>query len=203
MPGERSRGPVLLLLLAVLGVVAIVAAPFVMSSYVTQSESSATQSNNPQGDTAVVPAETPSPGDDGATVEGVVPPQVTESVVPAPTGTPGARRSPNRRSTASATPSASRSTPGGQAEEPVLVLNNSRVTGLGERTAARVRSVGWPVAKVGNLRGRTAKSTVYYAPGYQAQAIDLAQRLPGDQRVHAKYDGLPGGAALTLVVTED
>jgi cytoskeletal protein RodZ len=88
------------------------------------------------------------------------------------------------------------------AKVPVTVLNNSRRTGLGHEVAAQVHAKGWPIAAVGNYRGRLAATTVYYAPGQLAQARELAREFPEIRRVEPRFAGLPGHG-LTLVVTRD
>ena len=87
------------------------------------------------------------------------------------------------------------------ARRPLTVLNNSRTTGLAAREAADLRAAGWEVAVVGNLRGRTRTSTVYYDAGQRAAAERLA-RAHDVPRVLPRRDGLPG-RGLTLVVTRD
>ena len=84
----------------------------------------------------------------------------------------------------------------------VTVLNNSRQTGLGHEVAAELRAKGWPIAKVGNYRGRLAMTTVYYLPGQLPQARELAREFPQIRRVAPRFAGLPG-SGLTLVVTRD
>ena len=84
---------------------------------------------------------------------------------------------------------------------PVTVLNNSRVVGLADRAAARLRAGGWPTPVVGNFRGRVAQTTVYWASGQQASAVRLARQF-GVGRVAPRFAGLPG-RGLTLVVTRD
>jgi LytR cell envelope-related transcriptional attenuator len=84
----------------------------------------------------------------------------------------------------------------------VTVLNNSRVRGLADRAAADLRRAGWPVASVGNYRGRLATSTVYYPAGQAEAARRLATRYPSVGAVLPRPAGLPG-SGLTLVVTRD
>jgi hypothetical protein len=88
------------------------------------------------------------------------------------------------------------------AKVPVTVLNNSRRNGLGSEVAAQVHAKGWPIAKVGNFRGRVAETTVYYASGQLPQARELAREFPQVRRVLPRFAGLPGHG-LTLVVTRD
>lgn len=100
-------------------------------------------------------------------------------------------------------PSPTTAAPDGPAAErlPLLVLNNSTITGLASRAADDFTAAGWPVADVGNLRGRIRETTVYYAPGAEASARALAGEFPQVTRVLPRIDGLPGDAALTVVVT--
>ncbi len=82
------------------------------------------------------------------------------------------------------------------------MLNNSRVAGLAERTAAGITRQGWPVRDTGNFTGRIRATTVYYAPGQQDDARALAERFSGIERVLPRFAGLPG-EGLTLVLTRD
>ncbi len=82
------------------------------------------------------------------------------------------------------------------------MLNNSRRSGLAREVAAEVHAKGWPIAQVGNYRGRLAVTTVFYAPGQLAQARELAREFPQIQRIEPRFAGLPGHG-LTLVVTRD
>ncbi len=84
---------------------------------------------------------------------------------------------------------------------PVTVLNNSRLTGLARRAAARYRAGGWPVAVIGNFTGRLRATTVYFAPGQQGSASRFAKQF-GVTRVLPRFPGLPG-YGLTVVLTRD
>lgn len=83
---------------------------------------------------------------------------------------------------------------------PLTVLNNSRITGLAARAAVTFRAGGWPVAVIGNFRGLIPATTVYYPPGEQAVAQQLAARFPRVTRVLPRFAGLPG-SGLTVVLT--
>jgi len=86
------------------------------------------------------------------------------------------------------------------ARAPLLVLNNSTVTGLAARSARQFAAAGWPIAGVGNLQGDTPETTVYYPPGLAAAARELAAEFPGIRRVLPRPAGLPG-SGLTVVLT--
>lgn len=85
---------------------------------------------------------------------------------------------------------------------PVLVLNNSRISGLAERAADRFEDAGWPVRDTGSLRGRIRATTIYYPPGQEDVARQFAARFPEVQRVLPRLANLPG-EGLTVVVTRD
>ncbi|HWG94829.1 MAG TPA: LytR C-terminal domain-containing protein [Mycobacteriales bacterium] len=87
-------------------------------------------------------------------------------------------------------------------EPAVLVLNNSRIAGLAERSARRFEAAGWPVRDTGSLRGRIRATTVYYPPGQRAAAEEFARRFPEVRRVLPRLEGLPG-TGLTVVMTRD
>ncbi|MFL6139833.1 MAG: LytR C-terminal domain-containing protein [Frankiaceae bacterium] len=138
------------------------------------------------------------------------PARSTRPVVPVPTTTPAAPAAP----VTSATPPAASSHPAtrppttaptGQpvappARLPLLVLNDSRVTGLAARAAADFRAAGWPIAGTGNYAGRIVETTAYYEPGQERAARALAARFASITRVLPRFAGLPGHG-LTVVVT--
>src|SRR5450756_1608106 len=84
----------------------------------------------------------------------------------------------------------------------VTVLNNSRITGLANQSAAVLRDGGWAVAGVGNYTGRVPVTTVFFADGRESQAHALADAFPSVQRVLPRLDDLPDGG-LIVVVTSD
>ncbi len=84
----------------------------------------------------------------------------------------------------------------------LTVLNNSTVSGLAARAAARYRAAGWPIKLTGSFRGRVPVTTVYFAPGQQASALLLQKSFPAIERVRPRFAGLPG-SGLTVVLTRD
>ena len=56
----------------------------------------------------------------------------------------------------------------------VFVFNQTTITGLAAQYAAQLQSSGWNVAGVSNWRGSVPEDTVYYYPGDQAAAQQLA-----------------------------
>jgi hypothetical protein len=88
------------------------------------------------------------------------------------------------------------------ARVPVTVLNNSRIPKLAARGASRVVAAGWPVAAVGNFRGRIPVTTVYYDPGLQAAASELAADVHGVVRVRPRFSGLPARGVVVVLTRE-
>ena len=84
----------------------------------------------------------------------------------------------------------------------LTVLNNSRITGLADRAAARFRAGGWSIKETGNFRGTLTETTVYYAPGQLDSARLLARSFSGLTRVRPRFETLPG-SGLTVVLTRD
>lgn len=82
------------------------------------------------------------------------------------------------------------------------MLNNSTIHGLAASAAARLRAGGWPVRLVGNFTGRLPYTTVFYDPGQQAAARQLARDFPAVRAVLPRFAGLPG-TGLTVVLTRD
>lgn len=143
---------------------------------------------------------TASPGSSGKTppAPGTKGPSVTGSVSKSPTPSPSTKPTPTPQPPSSAPPAP----PAAAAPRyPLLVLNNSSVSGLGSAAAADFETGGWTIAGVGNLAGRLKDTTVYFDPGYEPSALALAKQFPQLHRVLARIPGLPGDAKLTVVVT--
>lgn len=85
---------------------------------------------------------------------------------------------------------------------PVTVLNNSRIPLLAARGAQRFSDGGWPVAAVGNFRGRIPVTTVYYDPGLETAAREFAGTFEGVVRVRPRFDGLPARGVVVVLTRE-
>jgi cytoskeletal protein RodZ len=88
---------------------------------------------------------------------------------------------------------------------PVVVLNNSRITGLAAQVASELRAKGWQINSVGNQQAVIPETTLYYGDGKRAAALHLAKQFTQIRRVRsATAAGISGyGSNLTLVVTRD
>jgi hypothetical protein len=84
----------------------------------------------------------------------------------------------------------------------IVVLNQSRRTGLAGRVAARLRAAGWTVSRTGDFAGTVSTTTVYYPTGLAAAARRVAAALPGPPRVKKRFASLSGNQ-LTVVLTSD
>ena len=88
------------------------------------------------------------------------------------------------------------------ARRAVTVLNNSRVHGLAARSAEDFAAAGWPVAAVGNFRGRIPVTTVYYDPGLEPAAREFAGAFEGVARVRPRFDSLPARGVVVVLTRE-
>jgi hypothetical protein len=203
-PGSSSRGRVLPPLGAVAGAaVAVAGVALGIGTLLC-----ATQA--PVGDPAAAPASAGQAGSTGADSFGNEPAvALPDEATPAPDDPPpapeeqvGAQAEPVPTPAAAPVPEPVPEPAAAPAPPAVLVLNNSRISGLAEQAAARFEAEGWPVHDTGGLRGRIRATTVYYPPGERTVAQAFAERFPGVERVLPRLAGLPG-SGLTVVVTRD
>lgn len=117
-------------------------------------------------------------------------PAPTVVATPTPTPTPTADATPTKRR-----PRVQR----GQVY--VEVYNNSGISGLAARTAARVKGAGWQVVGEDNWYGTITESTVYFPPRLKAAGRLLARDL-GITRVRPAVDPMKLDR-LTVILTAD
>lgn len=119
------------------------------------------------------------------------------------TPSPQPPRTLTPKATPSPTPKPTTASPTAAVRPAVTVLNNSRVTGLAAKAARDFQNGGWSIVATGNLSGRLPRTTVYFSPGQEADALTLRRQFPAIQDVAPRYAGLPGEGGLTVVVTRD
>jgi hypothetical protein len=83
----------------------------------------------------------------------------------------------------------------------VVVLNQTRRSGLAGTVADVLRGKGWTVRLVGNFRGVVPATTVYYPVGAEAAAQAAAEALPTGPRIRPRFGNL-STSRLTVVVTD-
>jgi hypothetical protein len=117
-------------------------------------------------------------------------------------------------SPASSAPNTSSSTSSSSSERPsltelkavpLIVLNNSTVTGLAARAAQQFEQGGWTVTNYDNLQNDIISTCAYYdptAPNARAAAKALQRQFPGIVRVKPKFPELPSGPVV-VVLTGD
>jgi hypothetical protein len=84
----------------------------------------------------------------------------------------------------------------------VEVYNNSGITGLAGRIAAKASSAGWQVVGADNWYGTIPATTVYFPPRLRAAAEVLALDL-GIRRTQPAIEGPMRLDRLTVVLTAD
>lgn len=88
---------------------------------------------------------------------------------------------------------------------PLVVLNDTTVTGLAQQAQQTFQAGGWTVSSVGNLTNDIISTCAYYDPtvtGAEAAATALRAQFPAIKRVQPKFAGLPAGPVV-VVLTPD
>ena len=119
----------------------------------------------------------------------------TASAAPASSSSPP---TPEPSASTSAKPSPTKAQP----RRSVIVLNQTRRTGLARAVAERLRARGWDVVQTGNFRGGMTATTVYYPSGADDQADELATSLPVSPRTRPRFGNL-STRSLTVVVSDN
>ena len=88
---------------------------------------------------------------------------------------------------------------------PLVVLNNTTVSGLAKTAATRFEQGGWTVTSSGNFSNNIISTCAYYDPdttGAKAAAEALQAQYPTIKRVEPKFAELPSGPVV-VVLTPD
>ncbi len=128
--------------------------------------------------------------------------QAAASLSPPPSPAPSPSSASVAAPRAAASPVLPTPTVAPPARLPVTVLNNSRIPKLAARGAERFTAAGWPVAAVGNFRGRIPVTTVYYDPGLEPAAREFAGAFEGVVRVRPRFEGLPARGVVVVLTRE-
>jgi hypothetical protein len=130
----------------------------------------------------------------------------------ATSGSDGASTSPDASTSGSTTPGSGTSTSPGTLptlqvaqQTPLVVLNNSTISGLAAGAALRFEDAGWTVSSYGNLTNDIISTCAYYDPSDPAArpaARVLRHEFPTIKRVKRKFPQLPAGPVV-VVLTSD
>jgi hypothetical protein len=88
---------------------------------------------------------------------------------------------------------------------PLIVLNNTTITGLAQRAAQRFENGGWTVTRYDNYQNDILSTCAYFDPaiaGAKAAAEALQQQYPTIKRVEPRFGELPDGPVV-VVLTPD
>lgn len=175
---EAVSGLVRLFLLQLLAVAAITALLTTFSVLIGRGSSTdevvSTVAKNPPA--ASAPADVPTPAVPTSAVPTSAPPET------------------------SAPPSPSQSVDPARPE--VVVLNQSAGEVEAQEAADRLRGAGWAVSRTDTFRGTVRATTVYYPPGEEDAARQVARELPGKTRVLPRFSNL-SETRVTVVLTDD
>jgi LytR cell envelope-related transcriptional attenuator len=122
------------------------------------------------------------------------------------TGTGPAHRTSAATSSGSTTHSSTPSTSSTSVKSvPLVVLNNTTVSGLAAQAANRFEAGGWTVSDHGNYQNDILSTCAYYDPSDPAAktaAEALQAQYPSIKRVAPKFPELPSGPVV-VVLTPD
>ena len=85
---------------------------------------------------------------------------------------------------------------------PLVVLNNTTISGLAAEAAQRFEQGGWTVTSYGNLDNAIVSTCAYYDPSVRhakGAAEELQREYPTIQRVEPKFDGLVDGPVVVVL----
>ncbi|HET6877860.1 MAG TPA: LytR C-terminal domain-containing protein [Jatrophihabitans sp.] len=88
---------------------------------------------------------------------------------------------------------------------PLVVLNNTTITGLAAQAEKRFQDAGWTVSGIGNLQNNILSTCAYYDPSdpsARPAAKALKEEFPTIKRVRRKFPELPPGP-IVVVLTPD
>ncbi|HUR73136.1 MAG TPA: LytR C-terminal domain-containing protein [Sporichthya sp.] len=123
-------------------------------------------------------------------------PQAQPSATPSPT--PSATPSPTPSATPTSPPSA---TPTVE-RVPLVVLNQTGVSGLAAQFQKRLEAAGWTVSGVDDFRGNVPATTVYFPPGLRPVAKALMAEFPEIGRIRPAFRGI-STTQLTVILGKD
>jgi hypothetical protein len=127
--------------------------------------------------------------------------RTSSSPRPSPTPSKHSRSAAPRRGDTKSTSSAGASVK----DVPLVVLNNTTVTGLAQRAAQRFEQGGWKVTSYSNYQNDIVSTCAYYDPadaGAKAAAEALQAQYPTIKRVKERFAELPQ-APVVVVLTPD
>ncbi len=85
---------------------------------------------------------------------------------------------------------------------PVIVLNQTSVSGLAAAFQAQLEAGGWTVAGIDDFRGNVPATTVYFPPGLRPVAKALMAQFPEIGRIRPAFPGI-STTQLTVILSKD
>ena len=123
-------------------------------------------------------------------------------VTPPPSPSPRAEPSPTPTPTPTSTPTPTPTPTPAVAKVPVVVLNQTTVTGLAARFQKELEAGGWRVSGIDDFRGNVPATTVYFPPGLRAAAKALMAQFPQVGRIRPAFTGI-STTQLTVILGKD
>lgn len=127
------------------------------------------------------------------------PPVAASSPTPSPTPSESPTPAPSPSPSPAASPSP---TVQAEGEGRLQVLNGSGTAGMGNKVAEKLRQEGYEIVSTGNTVRRYDKTTVFYQPGSEPLAREVARFL-GTTKIEPAPDNLDKKIPVTVVVGAD
>lgn len=89
-----------------------------------------------------------------------------------------------------------------QQKGPIQVLNGTNRRGLAATAQERLQEAGYEAPDIGDAAGRYQRTTVFYQPGFEALAQEIADLL-GAEVISPAPDNLQRDVPITLVLGDD
>lgn len=126
-------------------------------------------------------------------------PLATPSVGASPSVSPSASAGPSATSSASASASATQAPVD---KVPVIVLNQTGISGLAAKFQEELEAGGWTVAGIDDFRGNVPATTVYFPRGMRPAAVALMEQFPQIGRIRPAFSGI-SASQLTVILGKD
>jgi hypothetical protein len=130
-----------------------------------------------------------------------------------PTSTPSSHASRTAAPSTSAPASGTSGSPSGSASSaagnklPLVVLNNTTVSGLAQQAAARFEAGGWTVTSYTNYTNNILSTCAYYdpaVPGAKEAATALQAQFPAIKRIQPQFAELSSyHSPIVVILTPD
>jgi hypothetical protein len=142
-------------------------------------------------------------GEDGEELDQIASDAPVATVTPpgTPLATPETEPSATPTTAPTTTPTTTPSPPTVD-KVPIVVLNQTGISGLAAQFQKELEAGGWEVSGIDDFRGNVPATTVYFPPGLRPVAKALMAQFPQIGRIHPAFSGI-STSQLTVILGKD